>query len=173
MESIITYIHHTPFGDLTLGSYGNNLCLCLWKHGKNREKIIKHLCKYLHTNIVEGFSDTIGRAAEELGEYFDGKRLKFTLPLLFTGTDFQCNVWSELQKIPFGYTSTYSQIADNIGNHQAVRATAQAISKNPLSIIVPCHRIIGKNNKLIGYEGGLDIKQYLLKLEGVLSSNIL
>ena len=108
------------------------------------------------------FSDQV---ALELQEYFDGKRTHFTFPLRLDGTDFQKAVWQELLRIPYGQTRTYSQIAAAIGRPKASRAVGIACSKNPIWIAVPCHRVIGKNNALTGYAGGLDLKQRLLDLE--------
>lgn len=108
------------------------------------------------------FSDQV---AAELQEYFDGKRIHFTFPLRLDGTDFQKAVWQELLRIPYGQTRTYSQIAAAIGRPKASRAVGIACSKNPIWIAVPCHRVIGKNNTLTGYAGGLDLKQKLLDLE--------
>ncbi|MGD2065527.1 MAG: methylated-DNA--[protein]-cysteine S-methyltransferase, partial [Dehalococcoidia bacterium] len=87
------------------------------------------------------------------------------MPLLMVGTDFQRRVWKALMKVPYGVTSTYGQIAEDIGNLKAVRAVGNAISANPISIIVPCHRIIGSDGELVGYGGGLSVKKRLLKLE--------
>lgn len=112
-------------------------------------------------------------AAKELTEYFSGQRTVFTVPLsINTGTDFQRAVWSALSQIPFGETRSYQAIALAIASPKAVRAIGQANSKNPLPIIIPCHRVIGKNGKLTGYLGssqqdGLSIKKFLLQLEHV------
>ncbi|WP_429950844.1 methylated-DNA-[protein]-cysteine S-methyltransferase [Enterococcus sp. AZ170] len=112
-------------------------------------------------------------AAKELAEYFSGKRKVFSVPLsINTGTDFQRAVWDALAQIPFGETRSYQAIAQAIASPKAVRAIGQANSKNPLPIIVPCHRVIGKNGKLTGYLGsiehdGLSIKEFLLQLEHV------
>ena len=108
------------------------------------------------------FSDQV---ALELQEYFDGKRRCFTFPIRPEGTDFQKAVWQELLRIPYGQTRTYSQIASAIGRPKASRAVGIACGKNPIWIAVPCHRVIGKNNALTGYAGGLDLKQRLLDLE--------
>ena len=116
------------------------------------------------------YQDTpvIKEAFRQLSEYFSGKRKTFNLPLLLKGTDFQKQVWQELLKIPFGETRSYKQIAEAIGNPKAVRAVGMANNKNPLLIVVPCHRVIGANGKLVGYAVGLDKKEYLLRLEGSL-----
>lgn len=104
-------------------------------------------------------------AEKQLLEYFEGKRKKFDLPLKLKGTPFQEKVWNELLKIPYGETRTYGEIAKNIENPKAARAVGMANHNNPISIVVPCHRVIGVNNRLVGYGLGLDKKQYLLELE--------
>lgn len=102
---------------------------------------------------------------QQLDEYFNGQRQEFDLPLAAAGTDFQMNVWQALTTIPFGETWSYLDLANAINNPKAVRAVGAANGKNPISIIVPCHRVIGKNGKLTGYAGGVAIKQKLLALE--------
>lgn len=103
--------------------------------------------------------------AEEIGEYLSGDRTEFSFPIRLTGTVFQKTVWETLRRIPYGQTRTYGQIAAAIGRPKASRAVGIACSKNPIWIAVPCHRVIGKNNTLTGYAGGLDLKQKLLDLE--------
>ncbi|KJY67850.1 methylated-DNA--[protein]-cysteine S-methyltransferase [Vibrio nigripulchritudo] len=107
------------------------------------------------------------QASVELSEYFDGNRQSFDVPLAAKGTDFQKQVWKALTTIPFGETWSYQELANAIGNPKAVRAVGLANGKNPISVIVPCHRVIGKSGKLTGYAGGLERKQALLKLEGI------
>jgi len=107
----------------------------------------------------------IQKAAEQLFEYFDGKRKVFNLPLTLQGTDFQKSVWQALLSIPYGETCSYKDIAMVVGNPKASRAVGMANNRNPIAIIVPCHRVIGQNGSLIGYGGGLSTKQYLLDLE--------
>lgn len=101
----------------------------------------------------------------QLTEFFSGKRKNFQLQLRPQGTDFQLQVWRELQKVPYGKTASYGEIAARIGNPKACRAVGMANSKNPIPIIIPCHRIIGKNGSLTGFGGGLDVKKQLLGLE--------
>jgi len=103
-----------------------------------------------------------------LEEYFDGRRRSFDLPLAPRGTDFQQRVWTELQRIPYGTTSTYGALAANLGQPTASRAVGLANGKNPISIVIPCHRVIGSDGSLTGYAGGLHKKEALLKLEGSL-----
>jgi methylated-DNA-[protein]-cysteine S-methyltransferase len=107
----------------------------------------------------------IQKAAAQIKEYFEGKRKQFKLPLAMHGTEFQMAVWQALQKIPYGETRSYKEIAVSIGRPKAVRAVGMANNRNPISIIVPCHRVIGHDGKLVGYGGGLPLKQYLLELE--------
>ncbi|HEK9100457.1 TPA: methylated-DNA--[protein]-cysteine S-methyltransferase [Bacillus pseudomycoides] len=104
----------------------------------------------------------------ELDEYFHQKRTEFTVPLSAIGTQFQKNVWGALYTIPYGVSASYLDIAEKVGNTKAVRAIGGANSRNPISIIVPCHRVIGKSGKLVGYAGGLWRKEWLLKHEGIL-----
>ncbi len=101
----------------------------------------------------------------ELGEYFAGKRKIFTFPVELRGTEFQVKVWNALCEIPYGETRSYKDIAIAIGNEKASRAVGMANNKNPILIAVPCHRVIGANKKLVGYAGGLDMKELLLNLE--------
>ena len=107
----------------------------------------------------------IRQAREQISEYLTGKRTVFDIQLDIQGTEFQKKVWRELAKIPYGKTVSYSEIADKIKNKKAVRAVGTANSKNPLSLILPCHRVIGSDGKLTGYAGGLSIKARLLELE--------
>lgn len=129
------------------------------------------------TFITYGCSQTFGEgytpretpllafAARQLDEYFCGKRRTFSLPIAPKGTAFQQQVWEALQQIPYGQTRTYQQIAEVIGAPAACRAVGNANNKNPISIVIPCHRVIGANGKLTGYAGGLDAKARLLELE--------
>ncbi|MCL2808440.1 MAG: methylated-DNA--[protein]-cysteine S-methyltransferase [Treponema sp.] len=107
----------------------------------------------------------IKETAKQLDEYFNGKRKVFDLPLNANGTEFQKKVWQALQTIPYGQTCNYERIAVLIGKPKACRAVGMANNKNPIAIIIPCHRVIGKDGKLTGYAGGLELKQKLLQLE--------
>lgn len=108
------------------------------------------------------------RVIAELAEYFAGRRKKFTFPMAPRGTDFQRRVWSELRRIPYGRTMSYSELAARIGHPDAIRAVGRANGANPIAIVVPCHRVIGADGTLTGYGGGLDRKRFLLELEGAL-----
>lgn len=107
-------------------------------------------------------------AAYQLTEYFSGDRTQFDLPLSFHGTEFQQKVWRALCKIPYGETRTYKEVAESIGSPKGCRAVGMANNQNPMVIVVPCHRVVGKNGSLTGYAGGLELKEYLLELEHAL-----
>lgn len=123
---------------------------------------------YTHTPIEQVTNEPVLICAKQLNEYFNGRRITFNVPLDTHGTPFQNSVWQALLSVPFGKTSTYGDIARLLNNPKAVRAVGAANGKNPISIIVPCHRIIGANAKLTGYAGGLARKQWLLKHEGLI-----
>lgn len=116
-------------------------------------------------NNVQKETELIKNTKQQLDEYFAGKRKKFDIPIKLEGTDFQMKVWKELLKIPYGETCSYLDIAKRIGNPKASRAVGMANNKNKIIIIVPCHRVIGSNKKLVGYACGLDVKEKLLELE--------
>ena len=116
-------------------------------------------------DFIEKDTKLLVKAKNELEEYFEGKRKEFDLPLKQEGTEFQKKVWNALSKIPYGEKRTYKEIAKMIGNEKASRAVGMANNKNNIPIIIPCHRVIGSNGKLVGYALGLDMKQYLLDLE--------
>lgn len=115
-------------------------------------------------NLTEE-NNALKKAINEINEYLDGNRKEFTFPFQISGTEFQQKVYNELLKIPYGQTCSYGDIAKSIGNEKAYRAVGNANNKNKLPIVIPCHRVIGKNKDLTGYAGGLDIKEFLLNLE--------
>ena len=154
-----------PCGEMILGSFDGRLCLCDWADGRRRIAVDQRLQKMLNANYVEGSSEVIDIAQKQLNEYFLHQRREFDIPLLFVGTDFQKIVWNELLKTPYGATVSYGELARRIGMPNAVRAVANANAVNALSIIAPCHRIIGSNGSLTGYGGGLERKMFLLELE--------
>ncbi|CAM3208890.1 methylated-DNA--[protein]-cysteine S-methyltransferase [Pseudomonas fluorescens] len=149
----------SPVGQLTLVARDGKLNAVLWeKERANRVRL---------GELREANDSAVLLAAEQqLKEYFAGTRHQFELELDFTGTAFQKQVWQALLTIPFGETRSYSQIAQQIGNPKAVRAVGAANGRNPISIIAPCHRVIGASGGLTGFAGGLEAKQYLLALEG-------
>ena len=165
---IKTRSYESPCGVLMLGSLGDRLCLCDWQTEKHRGHVDRRLQRLLQADFEEGSSTVIDKAVAELDEYFAGERKEFSIPLLFTGTDFQKTVWNELLNIPYGETISYGEMARRIGMPKAVRAVANANGATAISIFAPCHRVIGSDLSLTGYGGGLEAKRKLLELEGVL-----
>jgi methylated-DNA-[protein]-cysteine S-methyltransferase len=146
------YYYNSPIGILKLVCSKNSL-----------EEIV--FVDNAEVNLNES-SAILSTCKEQLDEYFKGKLQEFTIPLSFIrGTPFQQNVWTCLQKIPYGKTMSYKDIATLVGNPKAVRAVGGANNKNPLPLVIPCHRVIGSDGKLVGYAGGLDKKSFLLKME--------
>jgi methylated-DNA-[protein]-cysteine S-methyltransferase len=119
------------------------------------------------TAFYDNDNKFLAEASKQLKEYFAKERTTFDLPLDVAGTEYQVSVWNELQKIPYGEVRTYQDIATALGNPKASRSVGMANNRNPICIVVPCHRVVGKGNKVTGYAAGVDKKEYLLKLEGV------
>ncbi len=145
------YSYRMPVGKIWVEEYDSQL--------------VKLKFHSLSGNAKEKETPFLQLVKQQLLEYFAGKRQIFDLPLRMDGTVFQQKVWSELRKISYGETISYKQLADRVGDSKACRAVGMANNKNPIAIIVPCHRVIGSNGKLTGYAGGLDVKEYLLNLE--------
>lgn len=165
MNVISIQYYVTPYGELILGSYENTLCLCDWRYRKSRRSIDRRITKSLNADYVEQKCILLDRTKKQLGEYFSGKRKHFDLPMHTIGTEFQNSVWSALANVPYGCKLNYSQLARNAGSENAIRAVANANGANALSIIIPCHRIIGSDGTLTGYAGGINAKKGLLDLE--------
>jgi len=165
MNHINIQYYKTKYGELIIGSYENKLCMLDWKYRKMRKSIDNRVAKNLNATFVNQDSKVIQNTITQLDEYFNLKRKEFDIPLLMLGTPFQQSVWRALIKVPYGTTSTYLQLSKDIKNEKAVRAVANANGANAISIIIPCHRIIGTNGELTGYAGGLNIKKKLLDLE--------
>ncbi len=166
-EKRTVYIQYydSPCGELVLASIEDKLCLCDWTNMPKTSSNKLRIERRLNAVFEEKASDVITRARIQLNEYFCGKRTKFDIPLHLAGTAFQERVWLALQEIPYGQTCTYKDIALKVGCTKGVRAVAQAIGANGISIILPCHRVIGADHSLTGYAGGLAAKQKLLRLE--------
>ena len=148
----------SPVGLLKLVAHDTALVAVLWENeDPKRVRLAELIEDKKHPILLE--------TQKQLNEYFSGQRKGFDLPLDFEGTEFQEKVWQALLTIPFGETRSYKQIAEQIGNVKAVRAVGAANGKNPISIIAPCHRVVGANGKLVGFAGGLENKDILLKLE--------
>lgn len=169
----VIFIQHysSPAGELILGEFEGQLCLADWRYRKMRSSIDNRLKSAFNVDFTEETSGVIEETKRQLDDYFAGKREVFDLPLLLVATDFQEQVWNQLLKIPYGETRTYLQLSRDMGNEKAIRAIASANGANAVSIIVPCHRIIGSDGGLVGYAGGLPAKKKLLKLEGAAVMN--
>lgn len=167
MSDILIHHFNTAYGELILGSFGDRLCLCDWRYRRMREAVDKRIQQGLNAKYTGGTSPVIELAVSQLNEYFTGACTAFDLPLQFVGTEFQQRVWQALLTVPYGTTETYASLTGKVAEATAIRAVASANGANALSIIVPCHRIIGSGGALVGYAGGLPTKKKLLQLEGV------
>ena len=151
------HYYNSPVGELIIRSINESLTHVNFnKEEKEAEKI----------------TPVIIQAIEQLDEYFNGTRKYFDLPLTPEGTPFQKQVWEALQEIPYGKTISYSQLAIQLGNLKTIRAVGLANGQNPIAIIIPCHRVIGKDGSLVGYGGGLENKVWLLRHEGALADQL-
>ncbi len=148
----------TPLGMLTIAGDAAGLHHVLFPHNRHGEPERGH---WRHA------PEPLAEARRQLLEYFDGRRRDFDLPLAPVGTPFQLDVWAALREIPFGCTWSYQQLARHLGKPAAMRAVGAANGRNPLPIIVPCHRVIGADGRLVGFGGGLPAKRLLLRREGV------
>lgn len=164
-DEIHIQYYDSPCGEIVLASIDGKLCLCDWNEKPCAERNKRRLVRMLNADFREEATEVLGRTKAELDEYFAGRRTSFDIPLLMVGTDFQKRVWNTLLEIPYGEVRTYKTIALEVGNLKGVRAVAQAIGANGISILIPCHRIIGSDNTLTGFAGGLEAKRILLARE--------
>lgn len=155
----------TPLGPMFVCATENGVCLLEFVDRRMLETEFKDLQKRLSANIIAGENKHIKQAKKEIAEYFDGNRKSFDVKLETPGTEFQNLVWDYLQKVEYGKTSTYQLQAEKINKPKAIRAVASANGFNRISIIIPCHRVIGKDGKLTGYGGGIERKKWLLEHE--------
>jgi methylated-DNA-[protein]-cysteine S-methyltransferase len=156
--NLVYKVIDSPVGELKLVASDKGLVAILWENDSPRRVRLSELvANEKHPVLVE--------TEHQLDEYFAGKRKAFSVPFDMRGTRFQQDVWAALLAIPFGETRSYGQLAKQLGNPRASRAVGAANGKNPVSIIVPCHRVIGSSGKLTGFAGGLDTKAHLLNLE--------
>lgn len=166
MENSISLQHYdSPCGRLVLASFADRLCLCDWSDNPFAERNRRRIEKYLKATSKTETTSVLEETKRQLDEYFAGKRKAFDIQLCLVGTDFQHKVWNALRSIPYGSTKSYKDIAQCIGKPKAVRAVAGAIGANAISILIPCHRVIGSNHSLTGYAGGLETKRGLLGME--------
>ncbi len=157
MQLVYMYMD-SPVGALKLVAHDQALVAVMWDNEDHKRVRLAELTENLQHPMLL-------KVKQQLEEYFAGQRRRFDLPLDFQGTDFQQQVWQALLTIPYGETRSYKDIALQIGNQKAVRAVGAANGRNPISIIAPCHRVIGSGGALVGFAGGLDKKQILLSLE--------
>lgn len=148
----------SPVGALKLVAHDQALVAVMWDNEDHKRVRLAELIENIQHPMLL-------KVKQQLEQYFAGQRQQFNLPLDFQGTDFQQRVWRALLTIPYGETRSYKDIALQIGNEKAVRAVGAANGRNPISIIAPCHRVIGSGGALVGFAGGLDKKQILLSLE--------
>ena len=181
-RTIRTVRYQSPCGEMLLGAAGDRLCLCNWANELHPGRVEQRLRTILKAQFEDcgqvqseggvipeqcrtSMPEVLRQTVRELDEYFRGERREFDIPLLLAGSDFQKRVWQQLPRIPYGQTASYGELAAAIGSPRSVRAVANANGANAISIILPCHRVIGSDGSLTGYGGGLRAKQYLLDLE--------
>ena len=164
-RTILIHRLTTPLGAMFVCATGKGVCLLEFIDLKILEKELKDLQRLLNAKIMAGENEHIRQAQKELAEYFNGERKKFNVALHTPGTDFQNKVWDRLREVPYGETASYQQQAVKIGRPNAFRAVGAANGANRISIIVPCHRVVGSNGDLTGYGGGLERKRWLLEHE--------
>lgn len=160
----ITHIS-TPLGPMLAGAVLEGICLLEFTDRRMLPAQLKRLSNYLKAKFTPGAHQHFASLTAQLNEYFCGERKVFDLPLVAPGSDFQKNVWEALQQIPYGETISYQEQAAALNKSKAVRAIAKANGDNRIAIIIPCHRVIGANGKMVGYSGGIWRKKYLLDLE--------
>jgi AraC family transcriptional regulator of adaptative response/methylated-DNA-[protein]-cysteine methyltransferase len=162
---ILTAKIESPLGELLAGATDEGICLLEFNDRKRAQRESKDLVRLLNQSLLEGDNEHLIELRKQLTEYFEGSRREFTLPLVTPGTSFQQEVWNELLHIPFGKTRSYQEQANALNKPDAVRAVANANGMNRISIIIPCHRVIGSDGRLTGYGGGLGRKKWLLDHE--------
>jgi AraC family transcriptional regulator, regulatory protein of adaptative response / methylated-DNA-[protein]-cysteine methyltransferase len=155
----------TPLGEMIAGATNDGVCLLEFTDRKMLPTEYKDLKRLLKTTLEDGENGHLKILGKQLKEYFDGKRKEFTIPIVTPGTEFQQAVWKELQKIQFGTTRSYQEQAIALNRPDSIRAVANANGMNRISILIPCHRIIGSDGHLTGYGGGLKRKKWLLDHE--------
>ncbi len=165
MSIINIQYYKTKIGELVLGSFEGKLCLLDFRYRRMRNTVDKRIQNGLSAEFIEKDDDILKETRKQIGEYLEGKRKKFEIPISMVGTDFQRQVWKELMNVKYGETTSYLDLGKRIGNEKAVRAVASANGANAIGLIIPCHRIIESNGGLGGYGGGLPVKKRLLKIE--------
>lgn len=167
-KQIKTTSYKSPVGELILGDFRGEICLCDWRFRKMRPNIDKRIQGSLGAPYHSETTELLKETSRQLDAYFKRDLKVFNLPLNLVGSDFQKQIWNELLKIPYGSTSNYTVLSEAYGDIKAIRAVASANGANAISIIVPCHRVVGSDGSLTGYAGGLPAKKKLLELEDAL-----
>ncbi len=166
MKQIVNIQYYdSPCGEMVLASTDDALYLCDWNEMSCAERNKQRLARRLNAEFITKSSLFLEQVKKELDEYFANKRKAFDIPLHPVGTDFQKYVWKALLKIPYGETRSYKEIAQSVNTPKGVRAVAQAIGANGISILIPCHRVIGTNHSMTGFAGGIEAKRKLLSIE--------
>lgn len=169
MRRVLYQYFASPCGLLLLGELDEKLCCCDWvEEASSASSVVSRSLGRLKEKklvFVQGQTPFLEEVARQLTAYFEGRLRDFSIPFHLVGSSFQVRVWEALQTIPYGETVSYAELASRIGAPRAYRAIGQANHVNPISIILPCHRVIGSNGALVGYGGGLATKEYLLALE--------
>ncbi|NDW08111.1 methylated-DNA--[protein]-cysteine S-methyltransferase [Dysgonomonas sp. 520] len=155
----------SPLGEIVACATDRGICFLNFSEGKHNELQLKQIEKEFNAKLKEEDSEFFCQLRKELNLYFAGKLKQFSVQLDMIGTDFQRKVWDSLKQIPYGETRTYMQQSVTLGNPKAIRAVANANGKNKISIVIPCHRVIGSDGKMTGYAGGVWRKEKLLGLE--------
>jgi methylated-DNA-[protein]-cysteine S-methyltransferase len=158
----------SPFGPMWVAATETGICT-VTTGTRQPDALFAWLSRHISPEPPREDREALAQTLAQLREYFSRDRQAFDLPLDVRGTAFQRAVWAEISRIPYGTTTTYSQIAEHIGRPKAARAVGAAVGANPLPILIPCHRVIGASGSLTGYGGGLEMKAGLLRMEGVLS----
>lgn len=169
-ESTVILLSHlpSPVGNLHIASVQGTVYYVAFERKGYREEMYDFLGRYFPRFDVEPAVDEHAKVHTQLEQYFAGKLQRFSVKTHLLGTDFQLQVLTALRTIPYGTTLTYKAVAGMIGNPQATRAVGGAIGRNPIPVIIPCHRVIGEGGGMVGFGGGIDRKRKLLRLEGVL-----
>lgn len=175
-EKFTTVLHRNFWGEWTFVFEKSKLC-CLRYNSTNVKPSELQACTYavadIDTDLPPSVSRAYRKAVQQLNEYLAGKRQEFSVPYKLYGTAFQVKVWEALKTIPYGETRSYKEIAEQIENPKALRAVGGALHENPIPLILPCHRVIGKSGTLVGFGLGLDMKRRLLVIEGAIPQEML
>jgi methylated-DNA-[protein]-cysteine S-methyltransferase len=165
MDSIAVAYWKSPFGELKLAAHKNNIVCCDWRYRQQGPRIEARIESSLALQMQARQHPLFEALKAQLTEYADGIRTSFDIPIEFHGTVFQKKVWRALMTIPYGHTWSYARLARELGGENLIRAVAAANGANSLSILVPCHRVVGADGSMRGYAGGIELKRRLLRLE--------